>query len=87
MTILFAFLLLDLMAHNNMHKSKAAVPSCEQSNLIFAEVDLTVLQSLKEFLLQAVSSEVEMWYCMYILYIYIHTPPLSKLIKEALTKR
>lgn len=57
MTILFAFLLLGLIAHNNMHKSKAAVPSCEQSNLIFAEVGLRIFWGLEEFALQTVSSE------------------------------
>lgn len=77
MTILFAFLLLDLMAYNNMHKSKAAVPSCEQSNLIFAEVDLTI------------SSEGVALY-IYTSYIYIHTPPpsgCSETDKEAHRKK
>lgn len=39
---IICLLLLDLRAmltsHKNVHKSKVAVPSCEQSNLIFAEV-------------------------------------------------
>lgn len=63
MTILFVFLLLDLMAHNNMHKTKAAVPSCEQSNLIFAEVDLRILGGLEDYKL----SLLKVLPCMYTL--------------------
>lgn len=79
MTVLFAFLLLGLIAHNNMHKSKAAVPSCEQWNLNFAEVVLALVLwgwgsiCATNCLFSSRSAAL----IKKIIYIYMHTPPPS----------